>query len=320
MEFSRPEYWSRWVAFPFSRGSSQPRNQTRISCIAGGFFTRWAIRESHGKAKGNRVELSTVNGGAYQGLLTWTVLCIPPSPEMRMLPPFRCREDASHNRVLWSASGEEEGVRVLRVLSMTFFRDERKSECPSSMCQFSNSFRLKYSTRWGAIFGRSMLLTCPLYPIPCLLGLGMCLGLASVYNIELNLLLSLLSPEIFRHFLVPEGPGSSSGSSDQEDVFLPLKSCTLLSDSICPWAESAREGREEEVTGILPTCFGPQWPLFLVPPGQRERFSSWSPVYPGLCGCCEAPTTSVQLQGWDCPQGRSGWGKDKLPKYPSCSF
>ena len=28
-----------WVAFPFSRGSSQPRNGTRVSCIAGRFFT-----------------------------------------------------------------------------------------------------------------------------------------------------------------------------------------------------------------------------------------------------------------------------------------
>ena len=28
-----------WVACPFSRGSSQPRNQTGISCIAGRFFT-----------------------------------------------------------------------------------------------------------------------------------------------------------------------------------------------------------------------------------------------------------------------------------------
>ena len=68
-----------WVAFPFSRGSSQPRDQTqvshiagdslpaesqgkpkntgvgslsllqgnwnRVSCIAGGFFTNWALRE-----------------------------------------------------------------------------------------------------------------------------------------------------------------------------------------------------------------------------------------------------------------------------------
>ena len=35
-----------WVAFPFSRGSSRPRNWTRVSCIAGGFFTSWATREA----------------------------------------------------------------------------------------------------------------------------------------------------------------------------------------------------------------------------------------------------------------------------------
>ena len=28
-----------WVAMPSSRGSSQPRDQTQVSCIAGGFFT-----------------------------------------------------------------------------------------------------------------------------------------------------------------------------------------------------------------------------------------------------------------------------------------
>ena len=36
-----------WVAYPFSNGSSQPRNQTGVSCIAGGHFTNWAIREVH---------------------------------------------------------------------------------------------------------------------------------------------------------------------------------------------------------------------------------------------------------------------------------
>ena len=67
MGFSRQEYWSgvplpspmdytdhgilqarilEWVAFPFSRGSSQPRNRTQISCIAGRFFTSWATREA----------------------------------------------------------------------------------------------------------------------------------------------------------------------------------------------------------------------------------------------------------------------------------
>ena len=34
-----------WVAYPFSSGSSQPRNQTGVSCIAGGFFTNGALRE-----------------------------------------------------------------------------------------------------------------------------------------------------------------------------------------------------------------------------------------------------------------------------------
>ena len=28
-----------WVAFPFSKGSSQLRNRIQVSCIAGGFFT-----------------------------------------------------------------------------------------------------------------------------------------------------------------------------------------------------------------------------------------------------------------------------------------
>ena len=32
-----------WVAYPFSRGSSQHRNWTEISCIAGRFFTSWVI-------------------------------------------------------------------------------------------------------------------------------------------------------------------------------------------------------------------------------------------------------------------------------------
>ena len=32
-----------WVAYSFSRGSSQPRNRTWVTHIAGGFFTNWAI-------------------------------------------------------------------------------------------------------------------------------------------------------------------------------------------------------------------------------------------------------------------------------------
>ena len=31
-----------WVAIPFSRGPSQPRDWTQVSCTAGRFFTVWA--------------------------------------------------------------------------------------------------------------------------------------------------------------------------------------------------------------------------------------------------------------------------------------
>ena len=34
-----------WIVIPFSRGSSQPRNWTQVSCIASGVFTTWATRD-----------------------------------------------------------------------------------------------------------------------------------------------------------------------------------------------------------------------------------------------------------------------------------
>ena len=34
-----------WVAYPFSSGSSRPRNRTGVSCIAGRFFINWAMTE-----------------------------------------------------------------------------------------------------------------------------------------------------------------------------------------------------------------------------------------------------------------------------------
>ena len=40
-----------WVAWSFSRGSSQSRNRTRVSCIAGGSFINWAPREAQANHK-----------------------------------------------------------------------------------------------------------------------------------------------------------------------------------------------------------------------------------------------------------------------------
>ena len=37
----------KWVAYPFSSGSFQPRDWIGVSCIAGGFFPSWATREAY---------------------------------------------------------------------------------------------------------------------------------------------------------------------------------------------------------------------------------------------------------------------------------
>ena len=42
-----------WVAMPSSRGSSQPRDRTQVSCTAGGFFAIWATRKPRNTGVGS---------------------------------------------------------------------------------------------------------------------------------------------------------------------------------------------------------------------------------------------------------------------------
>ena len=41
----------KWVDIPFSRGSSQPRDRTQVSCTAGKFFTVWATGKAPNKSQ-----------------------------------------------------------------------------------------------------------------------------------------------------------------------------------------------------------------------------------------------------------------------------
>ena len=58
------------VAYPFSSGSSRPRNWTQVSCIAGGFFTSWATREAHGEAL-DTLNKSNGEAGIQTQLQVW---------------------------------------------------------------------------------------------------------------------------------------------------------------------------------------------------------------------------------------------------------
>ena len=77
-----------WVAFPCSRGSSRPRNRTGISCIAGGFVSNWAIRETCTLDKASimaylplerKTKLSLFSGVHDLGITTTAVLLSYPS-------------------------------------------------------------------------------------------------------------------------------------------------------------------------------------------------------------------------------------------------
>ena len=45
-----------WVAIPFSRGFSWPRDWTQVSCIAGRFFTIWAAREAQNNGHKSNIQ------------------------------------------------------------------------------------------------------------------------------------------------------------------------------------------------------------------------------------------------------------------------
>ena len=72
-----------WVAIPFSKGSSQPRDRTWVSLNAGRFFTNWATREKNNRYEHKYLMLLLANCFSRVWLFAslWTVahcsLCCP---------------------------------------------------------------------------------------------------------------------------------------------------------------------------------------------------------------------------------------------------
>ena len=63
-----------WVGIPSSWGSSWPRNQTKVSCIAGRFFTSCTTREAHINTQSHGIqkrhtEESSCRAGTWQTYL-----------------------------------------------------------------------------------------------------------------------------------------------------------------------------------------------------------------------------------------------------------
>ena len=69
-----------WAAFPFSRGSSQPRDGTQVFRLAGGFFTSWATREGDFVRTCNRGQRCAGSRRTAEGL-SHTRTCLPSPPD-----------------------------------------------------------------------------------------------------------------------------------------------------------------------------------------------------------------------------------------------
>ena len=71
-----------WIAISFARGSSWPRDRTRVSCTAGRCFTVWATRESH---KGSIEIWTRITGFRVQSANHYTM---EPTTSISLSPLF----------------------------------------------------------------------------------------------------------------------------------------------------------------------------------------------------------------------------------------
>ena len=92
----------KWVAIPFSRGSSQPRDRTQVSCIASKFFTIWATRESESETAPScptfcdcSLPSSSIHGIFQAKVLEWVAIWEACAIEYsrHYLCEFKCSKD-----------------------------------------------------------------------------------------------------------------------------------------------------------------------------------------------------------------------------------
>ena len=106
-----------WVAYPFSRGSSWPRNRTEVSCISGRFTTSWTTGEAQ-QPQFSSVQFSSVT----QSCLT---LCDP--------------MDYTVHGILQA--------RTLELVALPFSKGSSQPRDQTQVCQIAGRFFTSWATR-----------------------------------------------------------------------------------------------------------------------------------------------------------------------------
>ena len=121
-----------WVAYPFFRGSSWPRNWTRVSCSAGEFFISWATREAHGTMYRLWCCIECVCAKSLQSYLTlWQPMdYIPPGSSVYRILQARIPRIAMPSSRESSNPGTEPTSLSSPALAGRFFTNSTTWEAP----------------------------------------------------------------------------------------------------------------------------------------------------------------------------------------------
>ena len=184
-----------WVAFPFSRQSSQPRDRGQVSHIAGGFFTSRATREACLVAKSCPTPWAAWIGS---NPCPWSHTIQPSHP---LLPPSPALNLSQHQGLFhWvhSASGGQSTGNFSFSISPSeeysrLISDRPYSPIPAEMLQNSQSLTVhpaqpglshrNPSKSHSQCLPRSFLLPPEhpeVFPFPCACGVLLSLGLESI--------------------------------------------------------------------------------------------------------------------------------------------
>ena len=117
------------TAFPFSRGSSQPRNWTRVSCIAGGFFTSWATREA----------LCNISCIHLLCIFTLLYMWVPPSKALVCLFTSATSTTFQHILIVTLRFCWINEKRAFAFLLLIFLRQVKKEQLELDMEQWTGS-------------------------------------------------------------------------------------------------------------------------------------------------------------------------------------
>ena len=96
-----------WIAYPFSRGFSQFRNQTGVSCNTGGFFTNWATRGPESSLSQVKTLEFLASGDSHAVSI---LMFLPCSIWARWCPVMGQRERAAHQHR--HLSGPSKGLNL----------------------------------------------------------------------------------------------------------------------------------------------------------------------------------------------------------------